>query len=440
MARAQYDYDGRYIFSASYRRDASSRFAKDNRWGNFGSVGGAWVLTKEAFMENQKWADFIKFKVSYGIQGNDDLLFNDVYGSKNYYPYQDQYNVVENNGDFAVNMSYKGNPDITWETSYSFNAGFDFNLFKGLLNGSIEYFSRKTTDMLYYMPVSPSNGYAVYPKNVGSIRNSGIEIDLNSDIIKTKNVQWNVFLNATSVKNKILELAPELNGELISGSTIYKEGKSMYQRYYRKYAGVNDEGVALYYMDVKDEKGNVTGRETTTEWNKATRYETGDLLPDVYGGFGTTVSAYGFDFSISCAYQLGGKLFDSGYQSLMHNGSAASAGQNWHKDILNSWSESNKGSNIPRLNGNDTYANSASDRFLISSNYLDLTNITLGYTFPKAWVTKLQLSNLRIYFAADNVALLSKRKGLDPRQSYTSANAMTYSPVRTLSGGIKLTF
>ncbi|WP_244964548.1 TonB-dependent receptor [Phocaeicola sartorii] len=104
-------------------------------------------------MENQKWADFIKFKVSYGIQGNDDLLFNDVYGSKNYYPYQDQYNVVENNGDFAVNMSYKGNPDITWETSYSFNAGFDFNLFKGLLNGSIEYFSRKTTDMLYYMPV-----------------------------------------------------------------------------------------------------------------------------------------------------------------------------------------------------------------------------------------------------------------------------------------------
>ena len=440
LARAQYDYDGRYIFSASYRRDASSRFAKDNRWGNFGSVGGAWVLTKEAFMENQKWADFIKFKVSYGIQGNDDLLFNDVYGSKNYYPYQDQYNVVENNGDFAVNMSYKGNPDITWETSYSFNAGFDFNLFKGLLNGSIEYFSRKTTDMLYYMPVSPSNGYAVYPKNVGSIRNSGIEIDLNSDIIKTKNVQWNVFLNATSVKNKILELAPELNGELISGSTIYKEGKSMYQRYYRKYAGVNDEGVALYYMDVKDEKGNVTGRETTTEWNKATRYETGDLLPDVYGGFGTTVSAYGFDFSISCAYQLGGKLFDSGYQSLMHNGSAASAGQNWHKDILNSWSESNKGSNIPRLNGNDTYANSASDRFLISSNYLDLTNITLGYTFPKAWVTKLQLSNLRIYFAADNVALLSKRKGLDPRQSYTSANAMTYSPVRTLSGGIKLTF
>ncbi len=214
----------------------------------------------------------------------------------------------------------------------------------------------------------------------------------------------------------------------------------MYQRYYRKYAGVNDEGVALYYMDVKDEKGNVTGQETTTEWNKATRYETGDLLPDVYGGFGTTVSAYGFDFSISCAYQLGGKLFDSGYQSLMHNGSAASAGQNWHKDILNSWSESNKGSNIPRLNGNDTYANSASDRFLISSNYLDLTNITLGYTFPKAWVTKLQLSNLRIYFAADNVALLSKRKGLDPRQSYTSANAMTYSPVRTLSGGIKLTF
>ena len=439
LARAQYDYDGKYIFSASYRRDASSRFAKENRWGNFGSVGGAWVLSKEDFLESQTWIDFLKFKVSYGIQGNDDLLYNDVYGTKNYYPYQDQYNVVESNGDFAVSMSYKGNEDITWETSYSFNAGFDFNLFKNKLNGSIEYFSRKTTDMLYYMPVSPSNGYAVYPKNIGSMRNNGVEIDLNSDIISNKNIQWNVFANATFINNKILELAPELNGELISGSTIYKEGESMYQYYLRKYAGVNEKGEALYYVDTKDDNGNIT-QETTTEWNKASRYQTGDMLPTVYGGFGTTVSAYGFDFSISCAYQLGGRVYDSGYASLMHNGSASSAGQNWHKDILKSWSSTNSNSNIPRLCNTDTYANASSDRFLISSNYLDLTNITVGYTLPKSWLNRLEVSNLRIYFAADNVALLSKRKGLDPRQSSSSVNAMRYSPVRTLSGGIKLTF
>lgn len=442
LARAQYDYNGKYIVSASYRRDASSRFAKDNRWGNFGSVGAAWVLSKEDFLASQKWIDFLKFKMSYGIQGNDDLLYNDVYGTKNYYPYQDQYEVSNNNDDFAVSMTYKGNEDITWETSYSFNAGFDFNLFHNKLNGSIEYFSRKTTDMLYYMPVSPSNGYSVYPKNVGAIRNNGVEIDLNSDIISNKNIQWNIFANATFVKNKILELAPELNGELISGSTIYKEGKSMYQYYLRKYAGVNDEGLALYYMDVTDKDGNVIGQETTTNWNLASKYETGDMLPTVYGGFGTTVAAYGFDFSISCAYQLGGRIYDSGYASLMHNGSASRAGQNWHKDILNSWSTTNTNTNVPRVGSGtaDTYASSTSDRFLISSNYLDLTNITLGYTLPKSWLSKLDIAALRIYFAADNVALLSKRKGLDPRQSSTSADATRYSPVRTLSGGIKLTF
>lgn len=442
LARAQYDYNGKYIVSASYRRDASSRFAKDNRWGNFGSVGAAWVLSKEDFLASQKWIEFLKFKMSYGIQGNDDLLYNDVYGTKNYYPYQDQYEVSNNNDDFAVSMTYKGNEDITWETSYSFNAGFDFNLFHNKLNGSIEYFSRKTTDMLYYMPVSPSNGYSVYPKNVGAIRNNGVEIDLNSDIISNKNIQWNIFANATFVKNKILELAPELNGELISGSTIYKEGKSMYQYYLRKYAGVNDEGLALYYMDVTDKDGNVIGQETTTNWNLASKYETGDMLPTVYGGFGTTVAAYGFDFSISCAYQLGGRIYDSGYASLMHNGSASRAGQNWHKDILNSWSTTNTNTNVPRVGSGtaDTYASSTSDRFLISSNYLDLTNITLGYTLPKSWLSKLDIAALRIYFAADNVALLSKRKGLDPRQSSTSADATRYSPVRTLSGGIKLTF
>lgn len=213
----------------------------------------------------------------------------------------------------------------------------------------------------------------------------------------------------------------------------------MYQYYLRKYAGVNDKGEALYYMDEKDEKGNVT-QSTTTAWNKANRYATGDMLPTVYGGFGTTVSAYGFDFSISCAYQLGGRVYDSGYASLMHNGSASSAGQNWHKDILNAWSSTNSSSNIPRLCNTDTYTNASSDCFLISSNYLDLTNITIGYTLPKSLSTKLDISNLRIYFAADNIALFSKRKGLDPRQSSASVNAMRYSPVRTLSGGIKLTF
>lgn len=438
LARAQYEYDAKYILSASYRRDASSRFHKDNRWGDFGSVGAAWIASKESFLNSLKWIDLLKFKISYGIQGNDALQYADG-RTKNFYPYQDQYTLSESNGDFATNMTYKGNKDITWETSHSFNAGVDFTLWKGYLSGSIEYFSRKTSDMLYYMPVSPSHGYAKKPKNIGSIVNSGVELDLNSAVVQTKDIKWNVYANATFIKNKIKKLAPELKGELIDGSRIYQEGKSMYQLYLRKYAGINDEGIALYYEEKKDADGKTTVT-TTTNYNNGTQYASGDLLPDVYGGFGTTLNAYGFDFSLSFAYQLGGRVFDSAYQGMMHQGSASRAGQNWHTDILNAWAETNKNTHIPRLNSSDSYTNSNSDRFYISSNYLDLTNITLGYTLPKVWTTKLGISGVRIYGAADNVALFTKRKGLDPRQSYTSINATTYSPVRTISGGVKFTF
>lgn len=438
LARAQYEYDGKYIVSGSYRRDASSRFAKDNRWGNFGSIGAAWVMSSESFLQNIDWIDFLKFKISYGMQGNDALQYADGI-TLNYYPYRDQYTLSESNGDFATNMTYKGNKDITWETSHSFNTGFDFTLLGGYLSGGIEYFSRKTSDMLYYMPVSPSHGYTELPMNIGSMVNSGVELDLSSRVLKTKNIEWNVYANATFIKNEIKKLAPELNGELIDGTRIYQEGKSMYQLYLRKYAGVNEEGVAQYYQEVEDASGNIT-LEKTTNFNNGTQYATGDLLADVYGGFGTTLNAYGFDFSISFAYQLGGKVFDSAYQSMMHQGSAARAGQNWHNDILNSWSETNPNSNIPRVNSVDSYANSSSDRFLISSNYLDLTNVTLGYTLPKSLTVKYGINGLRVYCTADNVALFTKRKGLDPRQSYTSINATTYSPVRTISGGIKVTF
>lgn len=438
LARAQYDYAGKYIFSASYRRDASSRFNPDNRWGDFGSLGGAWVLNKESFLENYKWVNFLKYKISYGIQGNDALLYSDG-ATQNYYPYQDQFTVSENNGDFATTQTYKGNKDITWETSYSFNTGFDFNLWDGKLSGTAEYFSRKTKDLLYYMPVAISNGYSELPKNVGSVRNSGFEFDLNSEVYKTNDVKLSVYFNATTLNNKIIKLAPELNGELISGTRIYREGESMYQYYLRKYAGVDANGVALYSIENKDAAGVVTVG-TTTDYNKATKYALGDILPNVYGGFGLNLNAYGFDFSASCAYQLGGKIIDSGYQSLMHSGSASSAGQNWHKDILNSWSKTNSTSNIPRVNAGDLYTNSTSDRFLISSNYLDITNITLGYTLPKSLTTKLQINSLRFYVAGDNLGLFAKREGLDPRQSYTSAGGFRYAAVRTISGGVSLKF
>ena len=193
-------------------------------------------------------------------------------------------------------------------------------------------------------------------------------------------------------------------------------------------------------MDVTDDKGNVTGQEKTNNAPNATRYATGDILPKVYGGFGTTLNAYGFDLSIALSYQLGGRIYDNTYAALMHGGTSNDAGHNWHKDILNAWTPENKNTDIPRINYNDQYTNYLSDRFLTSSDYLSINNITFGYTLPKNLTTKFGVSNLRLYMAVDNVAVISARKGLDPRQSYSTSENSNYSPIRSISGGISLSF
>ncbi len=440
LAQAKYDYDSKYYFSASYRRDASSRFAKEHRWGNFWSVGAAWDINSESWMEPaQEVVNLLKLKASYGAQGNDNLLTSD--GKVNYYLYTDQYEVSESNGAFATTLTYKGNNDITWETSYNLNVGIDFALFDERLSGTVEGFRRRTVDMLYYKPVPSSLGYSTLPVNIGSVSNAGLDLELHGVPVRTKNVTWTIFANMTWFKNKILQLSPELNGQWISGNYIYKEGESLYNFYIRKYAGVDPStGKSLWYQDITDAEGNVTGQTVTDVWSNATQYETGDILPKVYGGFGTSLDAYGLDFSVSFAYQLGGRIYDDGYRALMHSGNSSFAGQNWHTDILNAWTPDNTDTDVPRVDAADLYTNSSSDRWLISSNYLNLQNITLGYTLPAKWTRKIKVEKLRIYGVADNVALVSARKGLDPRQSYTTSSMNTYASMRSISGGISITF
>ena len=439
FGRVNYSYNDTYFGNVSYRRDASSRFAPENRWGNFWSASVAWMLTRESFMEDITWVNMLKFKASFGQQGNDDILYPGVLLEKNYYPWLDQYKMTGANGTFADGtLLYKGNPDITWETSTSYNIGADFGLFNNKLNGSIEYFGRKSKDMLYNRPTAGSLGYTAVPMNVGSMTNTGVEIDLNYQIMANKKFNWSVNLNATFVKNKINKLHPDLNGKLIDSDRIYEEGESMYRMYLVDYAGVDEKtGEALYWA--KDDNGNAI---KTSEYSTAENYKvaTDDMMPTVYGGLGTTFEAYGFDASIQLSYQLGGKIYDTGYRRLMHGGASSSAGWNWHKDIYNAWTPENPTSNIPRLNASDKYTNSASTRWLTSSDYLSINNITVGYTLPQQLVKKVMLDKVRVYFTADNVALISARKGLDPRQSYISATTALYTPIRTISGGISLTF
>ena len=445
FGRLNYDYGERFFLSGSYRRDASSRFHPDNRWGNFWSASAAWVLSKEKFMKKASWVDILKIKASFGQQGNDDI--------NNLYAYLDQYTVSGADGVFSDGLlAYKGNPELTWEKSNSYNAGVDFSFFKGKLSGTVEYFGRRTSDMLYYKAVAPSNGYSEIPVNIGSMTNSGLEVELNSTVIDTRNFKWDIFANATFQKNVINELAPEYKGEYISGTTIYREGESRYQYYLPRYAGVDPHtGLALYYAKTKP-AADATEEEiaafvpeeyVTSDYNVAQstgREATGDLAPDVYGGFGTSLEFYGFDLSVQFSYQLGGMLYDNSYASSMHGGTSSTAGRNWHVDIANAWTPENRFTDVPRLNHSDKYTNSTSDRWLVSSDYLSLNNITFGYTFPKKWMRAIGLNSIRIYGAADNVALFTARKGMDPRKGTMSTVASTYSALRTISGGIKVTF
>lgn len=459
--RAQYEFDGRIFASASYRRDASSRFHPDHRWGNFWSVGAAWLLDKESWFDLD-WVNMFKLKASYGSQGNDNIGSNQ---------YRRSWGVVENEGLPSSSMNAIGNENITWETNGNLNVGFEFEVLKSRLTGNVDYFYRKTTDMLSFFSVAPSAGYSGYYKNVGDMVNQGVEVELNGTIIRSKNVNWSVNANLTYIKNEITYLAPEnktsnemydLNGNKFegypSGNNAYVEGAALYSRYQKAYAGVDAKtGESVWY------KWNITyqtdaddnlvydayglpielSRElgTTKDYSEADQFVMETSMPDIYGGFGTTLDFYGFDFSANFSYQLGGKVYDGDYASSMASPRAGSTGNALHKDLWNAWTADAPSTTIPRFQYGDQYTAGSSDRFYCSSDFVSLNNLTLGYTFPQKWMSKIGIQRLRIYVACENVCYWSTRKGLDPRQSISGgASQAYYSPVRTISGGLNVTF
>ena len=436
FGRVQYDYDERIFVSGSYRRDASSRFHPDHRWGNFWSAGAAWLINRESWF-NVKWIDMLKLKASIGSQGNDNI------GA---YRYTHNYQIVNSASKPGVIFTAQGNENITWETNTNFNVGAEFDLFKGRLSGSFEYFYRKTTDMLFAFPVAPSMGYSSYYANIGDMRNSGIELNLNAVLLNRKNVQWNFGLNLTHYKNKILKLPEErktaktIEGYegFASGSYFFTEGESLHTFYIPKYAGVKpDTGESMWYT-TNPETGAI---ETTTAYQQATYYTSGNAIADLYGGFNTSIAFFGVDVSASFTYQIGGLAYDSGYAGSMTSPVGTSVGMNMHKDLLNAWTPENPESNIPRLQYNDRYTAAVSDRFLTDASYLNIQNIQVGYTFPHKWTSKFGVHSLRVYLACDNVFYWSYRDGFDPRYSFTgSTNNATYSPIRTISGGITVQF
>ena len=442
FGRLQYNYDERIFGSASLRRDASSRFHPDHRWGTFWSVGGAWLINKESWFDAD-WVQELKVKASVGSQGNDNI------GN---FRYTDVFNIVNSDNHIGTSFAAKGTKDITWETNTNFNIGAEFQLWNRV-TGSIEYYYRKTSDMLFSFSVAPSLGYASYLDNVGSMINTGVEMDVNINLFDKRNFTWDVNLNMSTLKNRLktLDNDKKVSTEYTADGKAYKgyssgsffiaEDLSMYTWRLKDYAGVNENGESMWYINKKDEAGNIIGRETTTNWSKADYYITEESsIPKVFGGFGTKLKVYGIDFGINFTYQLGGKSVDGTYAYFMSSPSGT-PGSNYHKDLYKAWTPDNPNSNIPRFQMNDQYSAATSTRFLTNASYLNIQNINVGYTLPSKWTKKLAINALRVYMSAENVFYWSKRKGFDPRQSYDAAsNATNYSPMRTISGGVSFEF
>lgn len=484
LGRLGYDYDNRYFLNASIRRDASSKFAPGHRWGTFWSVGGAWQINKENFMLNVKWVDILKFKLSYGENGNDQGM--------NYYAYADRYSTTYNNdtGAYSIQQSAMGNENLTWETKKSWNAGIDFALFKNRITGSLEVYTGKTKDLLWSKTLPASAGKTVnnYYTNIGTLLNRGIEFALDASILRTKDINWNFNIALAHNHNEFTELDPAIveTGQRYSNSII-RVGGSSAQAYMVRYAGVNSEGQAQYYAQFVLDKDGKRVNQTVddngvadiytgdtrvnsygnaaedypygveeglvTDISKATRYDIGDILPKIQGGFGTSLSVYGVELTAQFSFQLGGKFYDGSYQQLMHNALSSEAGKAMHRDLLDAWSPENPTSNIPRLSNasvDDPGVGSQTpqDRFLTNSNYLCLNNLSLGYNLPKSLVTPLSLRGIRVYVAGENLFLLTARKGMDPRYnlgigSMTSGGGLasgSYSAMRSITAGLTVTF
>ena len=434
--RAQYDYMNRIFASASYRRDASSRFHPDHRWGNFWSVGGGWIINEESWFPRAPWIDMLKVKASIGSQGNDNI------GN---YLYTDTSYLSNNEGTPALGFGVKGNKEITWETNTNMNAGVDFDFLRGRVSGSVEYFYRKTSDMLFWFTVPASMGYSGYYDNIGDMRNQGLEFSTNVVLMQTHDFLWNFYVNFTHYTNKITMLpaerktatTPEGYVGYANGTSFVGEGLPLHAFYMPQYAGVDPEtGDPMWYRN--DAEGN---KVTTKDYSLATQYICGDPTPDLYGGFGTSIDYKGFDFAVAFTYSIGGLAYDSGYAGYMGSPQTSNLGTNFHKDILNSWTPENPNTDIPKFQFNEQYTAASSDRFLVNASYLNFQNAQVGYTIPERVTSKMHINRLRVYVACDNIYYWSCRRGLDPRQSFSGAtsNALN-SPVRTISGGLNITF
>lgn len=429
LGRLSYDYANKYFIEGSYRRDASTRFDKKNRKGDFYSIGGSWIVSSEDFLVDSNLLNLLKLRASYGELGNNNT-------GTNYFPYlrlfETGHNQLDNPGVILGSLT---DPGLTWEKTASFNIGVDFSLFNNRIEGSVDYYRKSSIDLLYAVPQAPSTGNLEKLTNTGKLENTGLEVSLTSHNIRTNDFTWDTSINFSLDKNKIKSLTQD---SFIKGMHQWEVGRSLYDFFIKDWAGVDpQDGYGMWYKDVVDAQGNIIGKETTKDYDEATRYYSHSALPKVVGGFNTSLSYRNFDFSAFFNFSLGGYVYDGDYASLIDG---ISKGYQSSPDLANRWQKPGDITDIPVLLNSNNNFGATSTRFLFKNDYLRLKAITLGYNLPIEQLGKLKLKKARLYVQAENLLTFQSHKGIDPEQSISGQTNYRMQVSANVSVGLNINF
>lgn len=481
LGRVRYNYADRYNVEASIRRDGSSRFHKDSRWGTFWSLGANWIISNEEFMKEYKFVNYLKLRADYGEVGND--------AGAGYYAYQALYTMEQNANKGALYLTQFPSKNLKWETGQSWGIGVEARLFNRW-NLSMEYFDKRNKDLLFdvYLPLSSGattsgSAESVVTKNLGTIVNRGFEVSTDVDVYKDKDWRVNVGANLTFIKNKVTKLPEQNKDGIIDGTKYIMEGRSRYDFYIYTYEGVDSKnGYSLYKFNDGDAQGNSyrfeldgvkygnwevdkTGEYVAKEIkgadlqnvvvidgvpysyvsNYAKKEFHGSAIAPVYGSFNFGVTWKQLSLNALFTYQIGGKVIDYNYQSLMQAGSTPSS---FHIDALKSWTVEDAtetsaiwSGDVPVLDYNiSSQVNTTSSRWLTSASYICLKNLNIGYQLPKSLVNKVQLQGVSVNVACENLFTKTARKGMNPQQTFNGTQYNYLVTPRVFSVGLNVKF
>ena len=440
LSKAEYNYDGRYFVSGSFRRDGSSKLSEKERWGNFWSVSGSWKINNEAFLKDVDWISNLRIRGSYGVNGT---LPSNNYGWMSLTSYGYKYN--QNPG---ANVTTIADENLTWETSYNTNIAIEAGFWDQRLYTTVEFFNRDSKDLLQDVPVATATGFSSTLKNVGEVNNHGVEVELGGDIIRTSDLTWDASITATMMKSRVTELYGgkdirwyDPTGGDDRAQYIYREGESMLAFYGYEWAGVDPQtGKNWYYSNNKNSDAKLNGRDVVYDYEDATEVILGDVTPKVYGGINTSLSWKGLSVGLNFIYKIGGKLYDGAQKDINDDG------YYWERirsqyAIENRWKKPGDVTRVAQVRGTDlTDAMENTSRMMYDASFLRLKTVSVGYSLPQAVVKKAGLGSARVFFSGTNLLTFAKYKMADPEVNAYGTRGWETPYGKTYTFGVELSF